>query len=99
MTKIRLSVGERAENIEKRFDYISSSSVYEIFPDSFIKDFTNHNNFTDFCQAIGCDLTSQDSLDKLQDTNEFDSAIRLNSDFDSWQDMVETAYQKIIDKK
>lgn len=99
MTQIRLAVGEYNGNIEKRLQYLSSSSVYDIFTDSFISEFTKHKNFTDFCRAIGCDITSQTDLDKLQDTNEFDLAIQSNSDFESWKDMVETAYQKLINKK
>lgn len=99
MTQIRLSVGEYNGNIEKRLQYLSSSSVFEIFPDSFMSEFTSHKNFTDFCEAIGCDMTSQSDLDKLQDTNTFDEAICSNSNFSSWKEMVETAYQKLIDKK
>lgn len=99
MTQIRLAVGEYNGNIEKKLQYLSSSSVFEIFPDSFMSEFTHHKNFIDFCEAIGCDITSQSDLDKLQDTNDFDKSIRLNSGFSSWKEMVETAYQKIIDKK
>lgn len=64
-----------------------------------MSEFTPYKNFTDFCTAIGCDMTSQNDLDKLQDTNTFDEAIRVNSVFSSWQEMIETAYQKLIDKK
>ena len=53
---------------------------------------------TDFFKAIGCDLTAPEDLNKLQDTVAFDSSIRLHSDFESWQDMVETAYQRLLDK-
>lgn len=94
MTQIRLAVGEYSGNIEKKFQDLSSSSVFEIFPDSFMSEFTRHKNFTDFCEAIGCDITSQNDLDKLQDTNVFDTAIQSNSDFSSWKEMAETAYQK-----
>lgn len=99
MTQIRLAVGEYSGNIEKRLKYLSSSSVFGIFSDSFMSEFTHHKNFTDFCEAIGCDITSQSDLNKLQDTNTFDEAIRSNSEFSSWKEMIETAYQKLIDKK
>lgn len=98
MTQIRLAVGGYNGNIEKRLHYLSSSSIFEIFPDSFMSEFTSCKNFTDFCTAIGCDMTSQNDLDKLQDTNTFDEAIRSNSVFSSCQEMIETAYQKLIDK-
>lgn len=64
-----------------------------------MQEYTHHKNFTDFCEAIGCDITSQNDLNKLQDTNEFDLAIKSNSNFESWKDMVETAYQILINKK
>ena len=99
MTKIRLAVGEETKHLDKCLEYLSSSSVYEIFPDSFMTEFTKYKNFTDFCQAIGCDITSQEDLDKLQDTGAFNTAIRSCSDFESWKDMIQTAYQKLIDRK
>lgn len=67
MTQIRLAVGDYSGDIQKRLDYTSDSNVYEIFPDSFISEFTKASNFTDFCEMIGCDITSQTDLDKLQD--------------------------------
>ena len=48
---------------------------------------------------IGCDITSQTDLDKLQDDAYFDNAIQNNSEFTSWQDMIETTYQRLFDKK
>lgn len=95
MAQIRLAVGE---NSHKRLDYLSSVSVYELFPDSFMEKFTKHKNFTAFCKAIGCDLTSQTDLDKLQESDAFDFMIRSCSEFESWADMVQTAYQKLLDK-
>ena len=99
MTQILLAVGDYSGDIQKRLDYTSDSNVYEIFPDSFISEFTKASNFTDFCEMIGCDITSQTDLDKLQDDAYFDNAIQNNSEFTSWQDMVETAYQRLFDKK
>ena len=93
------TVGDYSDDVQKRLDYLSDSSVYEIFPDSFISEFTKASNFTDFCEMIGCDITSQTDLDKLQDDAYFDNAIQNNSEFASWQDMVETAYQRLLDKK
>ena len=99
MAQVRLTVGSYSGDIQKRLDYISDASVYDIFTDSFISEFTKASNFTDFCEMIGCDITSQSDLDKLQDDACFDKAIQNNSEFASWQDMVETAYQQLLDKK
>ena len=99
MTQIRLCVGEHSGDALKRLDYISDSNVYDVFTDSFISEFTKASNFTDFCEMIGCDIASQSDLDKLQDDACFDKAIQSNSQFASWQDMVETAYQRLLDKK
>lgn len=95
MTQIRLVVGE---NSHKRLDYLSSADVYELFPDSFMEEFTKHKNFTNFSEAIGCDLSSQADLDRLQESGAFDPEIRTCTDFESWQDMIQTAYQKLLDK-
>ena len=88
MTQIRLAVGDYSGDIQKRLDYTSDSN-----------EFTKASNLTDFCEMIGCDITSQTDLDKLQDDAYFDNAIQNNSEFTSWQDMVETAYQRLFDKK
>lgn len=98
MTKIRFCVGSYPGNVDKRLDYISSASIYEFFPDDFMKEFTRFSDVNDFFKAIGCDLTAPEDLDKLQDTVEFDSSIRSYSVFESWQDMVETAYQRLLSK-
>lgn len=95
MTQIRFAV---RENNHKRLDYTSTVGVYELFPDSFMKKFTKHKNFTDFFEAIGCDLTSQTDLTKLQESNAFDSMISSCSEFESWQDMCQTAYQQLLDE-
>lgn len=97
MAKIKLAIGSYSGDIEKRLEYISSGSVFDVFPDSFIQCFTKHDTFVDFCNAIGCDITSQDDLDKL-DSGYFDESIRMYSVFKSWEDMTETAYQHQIKK-
>lgn len=99
MTQIRLSVGQHIKDIEKRLEYESSVSIYELFPDSFMKTYTNQKNAFDFFQAINCDIASQDDLNKLQDSTEFDEAIRSQSQFESWEAMVETAYNQLINQK
>lgn len=99
MVQIRINTKEYSGNTEKRLQYLSSSSLSEVFPNSFMSEFTHHENFTDFCKAIGCNITSQNDLNKLQNTNAYNEAIRLNSNFSSWQEMIETAYQKLVDKK
>ena len=38
MPQIRFCVGSYPGNIDKRLDYISSASIYEFFPDDFMKD-------------------------------------------------------------
>lgn len=97
MAKIKLAIGDYSRDIEKRLEYISSGSIFDVFPDSFMQDFTKHNTFVDFCEAISCDITSQDDLDKL-DSGYFDESISMHSEFESWEDMTETAYQRQIKK-
>lgn len=99
MTQIRLCIGNYSGDVQTHLDYISDSNVYDVFTDSFMSEFTKASNFTDFCEMIGCDIASQSDLDKLQDDAYFDNAIQSNSQFASWQDMVETAYQQLLDKK
>lgn len=97
MAKIRLTVGKYSGDLDKRLQYLSSSSIFDIFPDDFMKFHTKHDNFTDFCQSFDCDITSQDDLDKL-DSGAFDKQISSQSAFESWEDMAETAYQLQIKK-
>lgn len=97
MAKIKLVLDKYSGDIDKRLDYLSPGSVFDVFSDTFMKAYTKHENFTDFCQAIGCDMTSQNDLEKL-DNGEFDHPISTQSDFLSWEDMTETAYQLKIEK-
>ncbi len=98
MTQIRLAVGKHIEDIEKRLEYESSASLYELFPDSFMSTYTKHKNILDFFESISCDITSQNDLDKLQNSNEFDKAIQSQSNFESWEDMIGTAYNLLINQ-
>ena len=98
MAKIRIAVGSYSDELKKRLEYHSESDIFTVFPNSFMENHTQYRTFTDFCQAMNCDLTSQNDLDKLQN-GDFDQSIVLLSDFDSWNDMVETAYQLLINQK
>ncbi|MDO5349792.1 MAG: hypothetical protein Q4E86_07615 [Lachnospiraceae bacterium] len=96
MAKLKLTVGNCSMDTEAT-NCMPAGSVFDVFPDSFMQNYTKHLNFTDFCQAIGCNMTSQDDLNKL-DNGDFDSPIKAQSEFESWEDMVETAYQHQIRK-
>lgn len=98
MTQIQLALGEHIKNIEKRLEYESSASLFDLFPDSFMSTYTNHKNAFDFFKSINCDITSQKDLEKLNNSIEFDEAIRTQSNFESWEDMVETAYNLLINQ-
>lgn len=98
MTQIHLAVGKHIKNVERRLEYESSVSLSDLFPDSFMSIYTNHRNAFDFFKSINCDITSQEDLDKLQNTNQFDEAIQSQSNFESWKDMVETAYNLLINQ-
>lgn len=97
MAKIKLAIGDFQGDIDKRLEFISSGDIYGIFPDSFVKRFTKHEKIVDFFEAVGCDLTSQNDLKKL-DNGDFDGPIKMHSEFESWEDMAETAYQLQIKK-
>lgn len=97
MAKIKLAIGNYSGDFEKRLEYVCSGSVFDIFSNAFMQKYTKHDNFTDFCQAINCDMTSQNDLVDL-DSGKFDDFIRVQSDFESWEDMAETAFQLQIKK-
>ena len=97
MTKIRLSLDKFSGDIKKCLDYFSEADVLSVFPNDFVREYTRHETFVDFLQSVGCDMTSQDDLDRLQ-SGDFDNLIPSQSDFDSWQEMVETAYQRLVDQ-
>lgn len=97
MAKIKLTLGKYSGDIEKRLQYISSGSILDVFPDSFIQNYTNCHNLTDFLKCIGCDMASLSDLDKL-DSGFFDESVKEQSNFESWEDMAETAYQLQIKK-
>ena len=98
MTKIKLNLENYPGDVDKRILYISKSSIDDIFTSSFMKKHTKFSTFSEFCESINLNYFSEDDTERLY-YGEFNDAIRSQSDFKSWRNMVETAYQSQINQK
>ncbi len=95
MTKIQLDISKYSGDAEKRLKYIVPANISTFFSDEFMQIHTNSKTFVEFCETIGCDLFVD--KDKLED-GDFDFAIKTHSKFSSWSDMLNTAFQTLVDE-
>ena len=58
----------------------------ELFPDSFMQQYTDCQSVSDFFEKSGLDFSSQESFQKI-DVKELDGYISQHSKFSSWDEM------------
>lgn len=89
------------DQLRKNLDEISGTHSYslkEMFPDDFLHKHTKFSSISDFFEATGFKLDSQDDLKNLDETA-LDKFVSENSDFDSWESMKRQAGVELLEKK
>ncbi len=94
--KFNIDLGKYDGNAQKRLNYIMTSGIDSFFTDKFIQNHTKNKTFTEFCSSIGCDFINDDVA---LENGCFDSAIKEHSDFTSWEDMKNVAFQTLFYEK
>lgn len=89
------------DRLQKNLQEISGTHSYsfkEIFPDDFMRKYTKYMSVSDFFEATGFKLDSQEDFKNLDETA-LDKFVSENSDFDSWGSMKRTASAELLEKK
>jgi hypothetical protein len=61
-----------------------------LFSDKFMRKYTTFNSFNEMIKKSGFKLETEEDFEKISD-NELDLFIRINSSFNSWEDMIQEA--------
>ncbi|PYG89854.1 hypothetical protein LY28_00452 [Ruminiclostridium sufflavum DSM 19573] len=80
---------EETDKIQKKDDAYNVS-FYIIFSDKFMRKYTVFNSFKEMLEKSGLKIETEEDFEKISDY-ELDLFIRNNSDFDSWEELVQEA--------
>lgn len=79
-------LGQAAESLQGEH----SVSLESLFPDEFISTHTEYATLEDFLASSGFDTSSQEAFEAIS-ADEWDAYVKSESDFSSWQEMMESA--------
>ncbi|MCT1174455.1 hypothetical protein EFL96_09530 [Lactococcus lactis] len=82
---------DKARDLDGENDVIFS----DIFTESFLKNHTGFSSLEDFADASRFDWTTPKSFEAIPN-DELDIFVRKNSQFNSWEEMLETASSEYI---
>ena len=92
---------KRLEDLDKgaeRLDGEHKVPFNEIFPPSFMKQYTTFKSIEKMLKASGYTIESAEDFDAIPDTA-WDSFVRQRTKFDSWSDMIAKAGEEWTAKK
>lgn len=75
-----------------------SIPLSDLFTESFMEKYTNCSSFEEFLEIGGFEVNSKEDFENIDDA-EFDKHVSNNSQFDTWQLMLDTAAEQYITKK
>lgn len=70
----------------------------ELFTEEFMMQYTNCRTFDEFLEIGGFQVNSQEDFENIDDV-EFDTHVKKNSNFSTWQIMLDTAFESYVTKK
>lgn len=73
-------------------------SLYELFDNSFMIQYTKFNSFDEFLKAGNFNVESNEDFEAIPE-NELDQHVANNSNFEDWQDMLDTAGTEYFSKQ
>ncbi|WPS88616.1 hypothetical protein SMD22_06590 [Brevibacillus halotolerans] len=88
------------KGLQEKVDNLSSepATFDELFSKSFMEKYTNSKSFDEFLILGGFEVTSQEDFENI-DESALDAHVSENSQFDSWQLMLNKATEEYISKK
>lgn len=85
-------------HIEKevsKLEHGISVSFDELFTEQFMLEHSNFSTFDELLQAGGFVVNSEEEFEAIPDSV-FDEHISMNTDFDSWEDMLSSAQEDYV---
>ena len=92
---------QELKNLDKKFKKIGgthSVPMEELLSPDFMVRFTNFSSFDELIEKSGYVIETQEDFDKIPD-NEWDSFIITQTQFSSWQNMLELAGSEFVQKQ
>lgn len=85
---------EKAEAVQEKHTY----SLVEILNDRFMNQHTKFSSLKEFIDKSGFDFSSEKGLDEVS-SEALDAFVRQNSEFGSWEEMLEDASAELLCSK
>ena len=98
MAKVHINTSNYPGDSQKRLKYLFPSGIEGIFTKEFMTKYTEYQNLQDFLMSINCDMSIQENTDDL-DNGKYDEAIKKQTEFHSWEVMLNQACQEAFDPK
>ena len=86
---------QTAEELEKG----KSVSLNELMTNGFVKKNTEHDTFESFAIESGLISKGEEVTEEILNSSDFNKYVKNNTDFESWDDMLQTASVKYIQKQ
>lgn len=77
---------------------IKQVSFAELFPPEFMESHTDFSSISDMADASGFKIESAEDFKAIPD-DEWDAFISARTQFESWADMQQTAFQQFLQRK
>lgn len=89
LDKIQKKIKESSEQL-KKLEGTKNISIEELLNPSFLKKYTNFNNLDEILDKFS--VTTNEDIDN--NIEQLDSTVKANSNFSTWQEMLEKALVK-----
>ncbi|MDW3976929.1 hypothetical protein AB6F13_01365 [Staphylococcus saprophyticus] len=87
---------DKLQKNAKSIDGTNDVDFKDLFSTKFMTNHTNTDDIYDFIEKSKLDIKNSDDFDKVQNSNEWNSYVKNSSDFNSWDEMQESALQNYI---
>lgn len=86
---------ERNAQIAEEMDEPQSYSFDDLFPNSFMRKYTQHSTFDEFLKNCGYPVNTQEQFDAIP-ANALDNYVKKTTSFSSWEDMQQVALNALF---
>lgn len=83
----------------KEFGEGKNVPLSELMTNGFVKKHTEHDTFESFATESGLISEGEEVTEEILNSNDFNEYVKDNTDFDSWEDMLQAASVEYIQKQ
>ncbi|MFV0515845.1 MAG: hypothetical protein ACK5MV_00405 [Aminipila sp.] len=91
-------LAKNVQDVTSEYDG-KSIGLDELLPSSFMETHTHYDNADDWLEAGGFNFESQEEYEELTEANALDHYVSQSTDFNTFQEMLETAAADMISSK